>query len=90
MTLERTRVLQLLEWERTSWAVPIGRAAFIWLRLRLYLDGSPSPGMAHANPSPPRPASYHGEVWTIATDQPHMKVAWRVTGQPRHRQQREE
>jgi hypothetical protein len=82
--------------------------------------------MAHAaNPSAPRPASYHGEVWTdargiatvrlpakagrleppleyelrdlepatsarvtaeledgrftIATDQPHVKVAWRIS-----------
>jgi hypothetical protein len=28
--------------------------------------------------------------FTIATDQPHVKVAWRVTGQRRHRQQEEE
>ena len=92
--------------------------------------------MAHANPSAPKPSSYHGEVWTdargfatvrlpseaaplepplayelrdleppssaritaeledgrftIATDQPHVKVAWRVTGHQQHRQQEEE
>ena len=92
--------------------------------------------MARANPSAPKPSSYHGEVWTdargfatvrlpaeagglepplayelrdldppssarvtaeledgrftIATDQPHVKVAWRVTGHSRHRQQEEE
>jgi hypothetical protein len=28
--------------------------------------------------------------FTIATDQPHVKVAWRVTGHPGHRQQKEE
>jgi hypothetical protein len=28
--------------------------------------------------------------FTIATDQPHVKVAWRVTGCQRHRQQKEE
>lgn len=28
--------------------------------------------------------------FTIATDQPHVKVAWRVTGHPPHRQQKEE
>lgn len=88
------------------------RAAFIWLRLRLYLDDSPSPGMAYAYPSAPRPSSYHAEVWTdapgyatvrpparagaleptftIGTDRRHVKVAWRVTGQPPHRQQKEE
>lgn len=97
--------------------------------------------MAHAaSPSAPKPASYHGQVWTdargfatvrlpseagaleppfqyelrdldpqssarvtaelkngrftIATDQPHVKVAWRISGRrraghPRHRQQEE-
>ena len=28
--------------------------------------------------------------FTIATNQPHVKVAWRVTGRSRHRQQKEE
>ena len=28
--------------------------------------------------------------FTIATDQPHVKVAWRVTGHRQHRQQEEE
>src|SRR5262249_30644812 len=28
--------------------------------------------------------------FTIATEQPHIKVAWRITGHPRHRQQEEE
>lgn len=31
----------------------------------------------------------HGR-FTIATDQPHVKVAWRVSGRPHHRQQKEE
>ena len=31
----------------------------------------------------------HGR-FTIATDEPHVKVAWRVTGHRRGRQQREE
>jgi hypothetical protein len=35
-------------------------------------------------------AELENGCFTIATDQPHVKVAWRVTGQPRHRQQREE
>jgi hypothetical protein len=28
--------------------------------------------------------------FTIATDEPHVKVAWRITGHPRQRQQKEE
>jgi hypothetical protein len=28
--------------------------------------------------------------FTIATDQPHVKVAWRITGYSRHRQHEEE
>jgi hypothetical protein len=28
--------------------------------------------------------------FTIATDQPHVKVAWQITGHSRHRQQEEE
>jgi len=43
---------------------------------------------------PPSSAQITAELedghFTIATDQPHVKVAWRVTGQPRHRQQKEE
>jgi hypothetical protein len=35
-------------------------------------------------------AELDGGSFTIATDQPHVKVAWRVTGRPRHRQQEEE
>jgi hypothetical protein len=35
-------------------------------------------------------AELEGGRFTIATDQPHVKVAWRVTGHPRHQQQREE
>ena len=35
-------------------------------------------------------AELEGRRFTIATDQPHVKVAWRVTGHPRHQQQREE
>ena len=43
---------------------------------------------------PPSSARITAELkdgrFTIATDQPHVKVAWRVTGHPRHRQQKEE
>jgi len=43
---------------------------------------------------PPSSARVTAELedgrFTIATDQPHVKVAWRVTGRPRHRQQKEE
>jgi hypothetical protein len=43
---------------------------------------------------PPSSASVTSELedgrFTIATDQPHVKVAWRVTGHPRQRQQKEE
>jgi hypothetical protein len=43
---------------------------------------------------PPSTARITAELedgrFTIATDQPHVKVAWRVTGHPRHRQQKEE
>jgi hypothetical protein len=35
-------------------------------------------------------AELAGGRFTIATDQPHVKVAWRVTAYPRHQQQREE
>jgi hypothetical protein len=43
---------------------------------------------------PPSSARITAELedgrFTIATDRPHVKVAWRVTGHPRHRQQKEE
>lgn len=43
---------------------------------------------------PPTSARITAELedgrFTIATDQPHVKVAWRVTGHPLHRQQKEE
>ena len=43
---------------------------------------------------PPSTARITAELengrFTIATDQPHVKVAWRVTGHPPHRQQKEE
>ena len=43
---------------------------------------------------PPSSARITAELedgrFTIATDQPHVKVAWRVTGHKRHRQQEEE
>lgn len=43
---------------------------------------------------PPSSARVTAELedgrFTIATDQPHVKVAWRVTGHPLHRQQKEE
>jgi len=43
---------------------------------------------------PPSSARVTAELedghFTIATDQPHVKVAWRVTGHQRHRQQKEE
>ena len=43
---------------------------------------------------PPSSARVTAELedgrFTIATDQPHVKVAWRVSGLPRHRQQKEE
>jgi hypothetical protein len=43
---------------------------------------------------PPSSARVTAELdngrFTIATDQPHVKVAWRVTGRQRHRQQKEE
>jgi len=43
---------------------------------------------------PPTSARITAELedgrFTIATDQPHVKVAWRVTGHPPHRQQKEE
>jgi hypothetical protein len=43
---------------------------------------------------PPSSARVTAELddgrFTIATDQPHVKVAWRVTGHQRHRQQEEE
>jgi hypothetical protein len=43
---------------------------------------------------PPSSARITAELedgrFTIATDQPHVKVAWRVTGHQRHRQQKEE
>jgi hypothetical protein len=42
---------------------------------------------------PPSSARITAELengrFTIATDQPHVKVAWRVTGHPRQRQQKE-
>ena len=43
---------------------------------------------------PPSSARVTAELedgrFTIATDQPHVKVAWWITGQPQHRQQEEE
>jgi hypothetical protein len=43
---------------------------------------------------PPSSARVTAELedgrFTIATDQPHVKVAWRVTGHPPHRQQQKE
>jgi hypothetical protein len=43
---------------------------------------------------PPSSARVTAELedgrFTIATDEPHVKVAWRVTGHPRHQQQKEE
>ena len=43
---------------------------------------------------PPSSARVTAELedgrFTIATDQPHVKVGWRVTGRSRHRQQEEE
>ena len=43
---------------------------------------------------PPTSARVTAELedgrFTIATEEPHVKVAWRVTGHPRHRQQKEE
>jgi hypothetical protein len=43
---------------------------------------------------PPSTAHVTAELrdgrFTIATDQPHVKVAWRITGHRRHRQQKEE
>jgi hypothetical protein len=43
---------------------------------------------------PPNSARIAAELgdgcFTIATDQPYVKVAWRVTGHPRHRQQKED
>ncbi len=43
---------------------------------------------------PPSSARVTAELedgrFTIATDQPHVKVAWRITGNSRHRQQEEE
>ena len=43
---------------------------------------------------PPSSARITAELedgrFTIATNQPHVKVAWRVTGHPPHRQQKEE
>ncbi len=42
---------------------------------------------------PPSSARVTAELedgsFTIATDQPHVKVAWRITGHRRHRQQEE-
>jgi hypothetical protein len=42
---------------------------------------------------PPSSARITAELengrFTIATDQPHVKVAWRVTGHPRQTQQKE-
>lgn len=42
---------------------------------------------------PPSTAQVTAELedgrFTIATDQPHVKVAWRITGHRRHRQQEE-
>ena len=43
---------------------------------------------------PPSSARVTAELedgrFTIATDQPHVKVAWRITGYSRHRQHEEE
>jgi hypothetical protein len=43
---------------------------------------------------PPTSARIAGELregrFTIATDQPHVKVAWRITGHPQHQEQEEE
>jgi hypothetical protein len=43
---------------------------------------------------PPTSARITAELkdgrFTIATGQPHVKVAWRITGQPSHQQQEEE
>jgi hypothetical protein len=43
---------------------------------------------------PPSSARITAELedgrFTIATDQPHVKVAWRVTGHPPHQRQKEE
>jgi hypothetical protein len=43
---------------------------------------------------PPSSARVTAELdrgrFTIATDQPHVKVAWRITGHSRHRHQEEE
>jgi hypothetical protein len=42
---------------------------------------------------PPSSARVTAELedgrFTIATDQPHVKVAWRISGHPRHRQEEE-
>lgn len=35
-------------------------------------------------------AELHDGRFTIATEQPHVKVAWRITGHRRDRQQKEE
>jgi hypothetical protein len=35
-------------------------------------------------------AELDGGRFTIQTEQPHVKVAWRITGHPRQRQQEEE
>jgi hypothetical protein len=43
---------------------------------------------------PPSSARVTAELeegrFTIATDEPHVKVAWRITGHQRHRQQKED
>jgi hypothetical protein len=42
---------------------------------------------------PPSSARITSELengrFTLATDQPHVKVAWRITGRPPHRRQEE-
>ena len=43
---------------------------------------------------PPTSARIAAELregrFTIATDQPHVKVAWRITGHPQHQEEEEE
>ena len=59
-------------------------------------EGALEPPLAYElrDLDPPSSARITAELengrFTIATDQPHVKVAWRVTGHPPHRQQKEE
>lgn len=65
--------------------------------VRLPADvGSLEPPLAYElrDLEPPSTARVTAELadgrFTIATDQPHVKVAWRVTGHQQHRQQEEQ